>query len=329
MSLGLAEILKDNAQPIVAEWAERLKGLYGTGFAERPMTELERACRECLDGYIEVFETGSHRRLRQFLDRTARFRNSLGFKLTEVQKSLLLFREVAKRALENHYGDDAHAMLEAFDQINRCLDVALFDVSEIYQEVAKAKINSYVRKIELINEQLEDLTLRDPLTGAHNHRYFQEDLANEVLRATRYNTPVSLLMMDVDNFKIVNNEHGHPFGDTVLRDLVQVIRENVREVDTVARYGGEELAVILPETPKEGAARVAEKVRRRIESHLFLNGNEDATKVTVSVGIATCPTDTDNKSDLIAAADAALYKAKQLGRNRVVVYEPEDETQQP
>ncbi|NCO94087.1 MAG: hypothetical protein COZ06_29890 [Armatimonadetes bacterium CG_4_10_14_3_um_filter_66_18] len=322
MPLRLAEILKDSAPAIVSDWAEALKGLYGTGFAERSMTELERSCKECLDGYIDVFQTGSHRRLRQFIDRTARLRSSLGFKLTEVQKSLLLFRDVSRRALEGRFGEDHRAMLEARDDIDRCLDVTIFDVSEVYQEVANAKINSYVQKIELINEQLEDLSLRDPLTGAQNHRYFQEDLGNEIVRATRYATPVSLLMLDVDWFKRVNDEHGHPFGDEVLRELVQIIRENLREVDTVARYGGEEIALILPETPKEGAHKVAEKVRRQIENHVFLNGGGASAKVTVSIGVATCPTDHSEKGGLVEAADKALYQAKAQGRNQVVAYSP-------
>jgi len=321
MSLGLAEVLKDSSRAIVADWAEALKGLYGTGFSERSMNELERSCRECLEGYLEVFETGSHRRLRQFIDRTARVRSSLGFKLSEVQKSLLLFRDMSRRALEEHFGTDAKSMLDALEQIDRCLDVAIFDVSEIYQEVANAKINSYLQKIELINEQLEDLSLRDPLTGAHNHRYFQEDLENEVSRALRYSTPVSMLMLDVDHFKEVNDQHGHPFGDEVLRDLVQLIRENVREVDTVARYGGEEISVILPETPKEGATKVAEKIRRQLENHIFVDGgNVAGVKVTVSIGVAACPTDETTKAALISAADAALYEAKSQGRNAVVAY---------
>jgi diguanylate cyclase (GGDEF)-like protein len=163
-------------------------------------------------------------------------------------------------------------------------------------------------------------SIRDGLTGAYNHRHFQESLQREVGRADRQGRTLSVLLLDIDDFKAVNDRYGHPVGDAILERIVAEIRSEVRgDMDLVARYGGEEFAVILPETPIEVAAEVAERIRRRIDERLFRPPEaDDVIRVTVSIGLAAYPNDASNKKELVERADAALYRAKRGGKNAVV-----------
>jgi diguanylate cyclase (GGDEF)-like protein len=162
-------------------------------------------------------------------------------------------------------------------------------------------------------------SIRDGLTGAYNHRHFQESLQKELGRAERIGRPLSVLMLDIDDFKGINDRHGHPVGDAILSRIVGEIRSEVRgDMDLVARYGGEEFAVLLPETPPDDAREVAERVRRRIDERMFRPpDSEDIIRVTVSIGLATFPEDAQSKKELIEKADAALYRAKRGGKNAV------------
>ena len=163
-------------------------------------------------------------------------------------------------------------------------------------------------------------SIRDGLTGAYNHRHFQETLQRELGRADRQSRPLSVLLLDIDDFKAINDRYGHPVGDAILERIVSEIRSEVRgDMDVVARYGGEEFAVILPETPIEVAADVAERIRRRVDERLFRPPEADSViRVTVSIGLAAYPADASNKKELIERADAALYRAKRGGKNAVV-----------
>jgi diguanylate cyclase (GGDEF)-like protein len=168
------------------------------------------------------------------------------------------------------------------------------------------------RDLEEANARLQRLSLLDPLTGIANRRRFDECLELEWRRGMRSGAPLSLLMIDVDRFKLFNDTHGHQAGDDVLRSVAAIMRECLhRAADIVARFGGEEFAVLLPETDAVQASRAAERLRERVAAH---------APVTVSIGVATMSVDrTLVPSALIAAADEALYEAKRRGRDRVVV----------
>ncbi|MSP56691.1 MAG: diguanylate cyclase [Myxococcales bacterium] len=170
-------------------------------------------------------------------------------------------------------------------------------------------------ELHAANEHLERLSVRDGLTGLFNHRRFQEALAHEVERCVRSGTQMSLLMIDVDHFKRLNDTLGHPAGDEVLRRIADRLSAALRTVDLCARYGGEEFAVVLPGTPSADARMVAERVRASVES--TMNDVPGRPPVTVSVGVASWPADGPTGTDLLAAADKALYAAKHAGRNRV------------
>jgi diguanylate cyclase (GGDEF)-like protein len=188
--------------------------------------------------------------------------------------------------------------------------------------ISMAYVSSLALHNAILHREIEKLSITDRLTGLYDHAYFQERLAEEVANAKRYKRKVSLLMLDIDNFKKFNDTFGHPRGDQVLKKIGEVLREVIREGDIAARYGGEEFVVILPETAKAEAVRVAERVRRRIEREKF-EGNKEFPLVTqsVSVGVATYPDDALSKGDLIEQADRALYRAKWGGRNKVAVAE--------
>jgi diguanylate cyclase (GGDEF)-like protein len=165
---------------------------------------------------------------------------------------------------------------------------------------------------------LEQLATRDGLTGLANRRCFDDTLQAEWSRAMRQKQPLSLLMVDVDNFKAYNDAHGHLGGDECLKRIACAVSSEMRANDLVARYGGEEFAVILPNQSLKGAAIVAERIRRRVELLHVPNEKSQTQHVTVSIGAATAIASSDtDASQLVATADAALYRAKHMGRNRI------------
>jgi len=170
---------------------------------------------------------------------------------------------------------------------------------------------------------LEQLATRDGLTGLANRRCFDDTLHAEWQRALRQQQPLSLLMVDVDNFKQYNDAYGHVGGDECLKRIATAVASEMRANDLVARYGGEEFAVILPNQSLKGAAIVAERIRCRVEALRLPNLGADKQFVTVSIGAATAIASNGNEpSQLIATADAALYRAKHMGRNRISLDQP-------
>jgi diguanylate cyclase (GGDEF)-like protein len=171
-----------------------------------------------------------------------------------------------------------------------------------------------------LHETVQRQAVTDELTGLFNHRRFQEVMAAEVERARRYDQEMGLIMLDIDNFKRVNDTYGHMQGDMVLREVARVLRQSAREIDEPARYGGEEMAVALPQTDLDGAFRFAERVRKRIEAlELPLLDGDGTLRVTASFGAASLlASPQPDKEGLVAAADAALYRAKRSGKNRTV-----------
>ncbi len=163
--------------------------------------------------------------------------------------------------------------------------------------------------------EFEQLSVTDPLTGLLNRRYLEERLAEEITRSKRHRFSMSLMMLDVDNFKSYNDSFGHPAGDSALTMVAEILKETLRGADVAARYGGEEFAILLPQTSTEEAAQIGERIRKRIERTEFAK-----RQVTVSIGIASCSSEIDTPKDLISAADVALYAAKNHGRNNVQIF---------
>lgn len=167
-------------------------------------------------------------------------------------------------------------------------------------------------------QKIQEMAVRDGLTNLYNHRYFYERLAEEWGRARRYGQPISIILLDIDHFKKINDSYGHLTGDMALREIAKMLKKHVRIVDVVARYGGEEFAIMLPETVKEEALPVAERIRKDVESTAF-KGEKETIRFTVSAGVEdTKNTHVKKPDDVVRLADEKLYKAKNSGRNRVV-----------
>lgn len=196
-----------------------------------------------------------------------------------------------------------------------------FNIDQIRIIVSNAIKERKLKRKAAEGEFYKELSRKDGLTDLYNHRFFHQLLETEVSRALRYNRVVSLLMMDIDNFKRFNDSHGHPAGDVALKQLSMLLKEASRSCDFVARYGGEEFAIIAPEASADSARRMAERIRELIAEAVF-EGEEvmPGGGLTISIGVATVPMQAGDKCELVERADQALYRAKALGRNRVVVY---------
>jgi len=175
-------------------------------------------------------------------------------------------------------------------------------------------LDAFILKVHTITEQF---AMKDALTSLDNRRSWQKIMEAESARSRRYGSPYSLLMIDFDNFKQVNDNYGHQCGDAILRGMAALIVKNVRSSDRVVRYGGEEFLCFLPETDGERAMALAEKVRKLVAGHTIIWSGQ-SLRVTVSIGVASFPVDGDDAAQLIEIADQRLYAAKKKGRNRVV-----------
>lgn len=165
---------------------------------------------------------------------------------------------------------------------------------------------------------LQRLAVTDPLTGAANRRRLFEQGESEILRTRRTGEPTAMLMLDIDHFKQINDAHGHPAGDAVIRALATEATKMVRAIDTVGRFGGEEFAILLPLTGTPGAIDIAERLRASVAA-LAMTWQQEVISFTVSIGVAVATTSTADFDELVTMADTALYRAKNAGRNRVAL----------
>ncbi len=198
-------------------------------------------------------------------------------------------------------------------------DLAKFEVLSSYMTLQVKKVGLY--------ETVKELAIRDGLTGVFVRRHFAERFQEELRRCEKYQLPLAVLMLDIDHFKRYNDEYGHLAGDATLKQVASILRESLRQVDIVARYGGEEFIMVLPETRKEGALEVAERIRSNVARHNFKIYSQE-TRVTVSIGVSLYPSKklqqiegdiSQSVQTLILAADKALYRAKDEGRNRIIL----------
>ncbi len=174
-------------------------------------------------------------------------------------------------------------------------------------------LESAREELERSQARLLEASFSDEVTGLYNRRFFTARLAEEVARFGRFGHPASVVLFDLDAFKSVNDQFGHAAGDETLRAVAELLRRHSRGINVICRYGGDEFAVLLVETPKDGAERYADRIRRVLAAHPFAHGRQ----VTASFGVSALPDDLSPAGDLVRAADDALYQAKRDGRNRV------------
>ncbi|HET9962918.1 MAG TPA: diguanylate cyclase [Nitrospiraceae bacterium] len=212
-------------------------------------------------------------------------------------------------------------------------DITVLKREQERTQTLNAQLQEANRQLTHLNQQLKDKSVRDGLTGLYNHSYFQENIVQLCATAKRTNYPLSLIFLDLDNFKQINDVYGHKAGDEVLRAMGWLLDSRPasepgkrigRTSDVAARYGGDEFAIILPNTPVEGAAILAERLFRRIGTLMLLPELATLASVpfslTASIGVATLPTHAHSPTELILAADRALYAAKAAGRNCIRLF---------
>jgi diguanylate cyclase (GGDEF)-like protein len=211
-----------------------------------------------------------------------------------------------------NHEDEVLGVTATFSNRKDAFDIYQTEGIEILNNMASLSIDN----VNLLH-RIDEMALTDGLTGLFNHRHFQERLDEEIKRTGRTNEPLSLVLTDIDHFKSVNDNYGHPAGDAVLREISYIIKSRMRETDIAARYGGEEFALILTNTDVRGALKIAEDLRAVVEDKDFSSVDK---QITISLGISSFPDDASAKQDLIEKADQALYYAKENGRNRSILW---------
>lgn len=213
----------------------------------------------------------------------------------------------------DHVPDAMDSFMDAFSH-------ALGGIEQQTEEINHyaAKLDSAYKEIETSSAQLKEFSFKDDVTGLYNRRFFSIRLEEEVSRYRRFNHPVSVVLLDLDGFKAVNDELGHAAGDETLRGMAEILLKHSRGINVISRYGGDEFAVLLVETSKAGARLYADRIRYVLPTYRFAHGR----RITASFGIASLPEDVaPGPDELIQAADEALYAAKRSGKNRVSVHE--------
>ena len=325
----LAILLQNNRAEIVADWVSSLQaGEYGA-YEDVPADELESACRQCLAAFIATLRTGDHGKMRRFGRREVRRRVAQGYHQSEIDQLLGACRLAATPIILRQFSDSAVDAVGALNLLQRCIDHALFEMADFYQLLAQQQAEEHLAEMEAMNRQLEEISVRDPLTSLYNRRYLEGRLEQEFERGKRHQRSVSLVLLDIDHFKRVNDTYGHPVGDIVLRAVAGLLIEGTRAIDVPGRFGGEEFLVVLPETPLSSAHQVAERLRERAALTTFhtvekdggangKDGKPEAVRCTISLGVASYSGNGyATATDFLRATDDALYAAKHAGRNQV------------
>lgn len=289
-------------------------------FAVLPIAR-ERTLEKLTDGIIVIDDHGliadSNPAARQILGRDAvRIGQNLMHALPAgVELSCDASTEV--QLPDGHWLDIRTSPLQSLDGPMRGQIALIRDITD--EKLLQSRLLQSRKELEELNSKLTELAHTDELTGLANRRSLYERIRAEWSRSTRQNTPISVILIDFDNFKHVNDSHGHQVGDQVLQQASAMIREQIRPEDLAARHGGEELAILLPDTDADAALEVAERIREAMANQEFLNQSGQRFVVTVSAGVADrCPEDSSADS-MIARADKALYMSKRDGRNRVTL----------
>lgn len=208
--------------------------------------------------------------------------------------------------------DEIGALINSFSRMLGTIEQQAAEINQF-----AVRLEAAHRELEQASAKLKKFSFEDELTGLYNRRYLLIRMEEELSRYRRFNHPASIILMDVDGLKSINDELGHAAGDDTLREVAQLLLKHSREINVLCRYGGDEFAILLVETPKAGARLYAERIRQAVADCSFSHGR----RVTVSLGVVSLPEDVDTSAeDLLRAADEALYAAKRLGKNRVAEY---------
>lgn len=324
---SLAQFLRLNETSLRGFWEGSLGHLASRLGELKGQESLFREVRDLLADLVAVTErSGSAEQvidaqLGEILVHLKRLQEEHKLTSTDIVVALFLMRD-AVRETAKMPGTDHYQKAEQVAMLLNRLGLVFFEGAMRLREEGNGQ-DVLAIEYALLYERARQMAITDRLTTLYNFGYFLERLKEERLRAERYHRLLSLALFDIDHFKKYNDTNGHPAGNEVLKKIATILKQEAREVDIVARYGGEELVVVLPETGRKRAYDFAERVRQRIEETLFDHmRSQPLGKITISGGVATFPVDAASEDDLIKKADNCLYQAKSQGRNRVVAFEP-------
>ena len=301
---------------IASELGLYAHSLIGSPFAPMSLAEARDATLRFVDVLVEG-ASSSEPALVQARggELAARLRGG-GYRLPELQRVAARLRTVVVPVVAAAYQGDRMEASEAISRVDELVDALIFSFGESYLQTTTDELKRLLEEQREALATLEDRSQRDSLTGLYNHAHFYAALTTECERARRYGRPLTLILLDLDYFKAINDQYGHPTGDDVLVRVSRVMADLLRKSDILARYGGEEFGVILPETSWEQGVDAAEKLRRGVAGERFGAAGEPFS-VTISAGVAGYQVHGGSAGDLVWAADRALYAAKNAGRDRV------------
>jgi diguanylate cyclase (GGDEF)-like protein len=213
----------------------------------------------------------------------------------------------------SHRSDEIGTLMQSFSRMLGTIESQAQEINTF-----AGRLDAAYKELETTNSRLKEFSFKDDVTGLYNRRFFSIRLEEEISRYRRFNHPVSVVLLDLDGFKEVNDQLGHLAGDEILRDIAQILLKHSRGINVISRYGGDEFAVLLVETPKAGARLYADRIRQVVSTYPFSHGS----RITASFGVSSLPEDiAAAPDDIVKTADEALYTAKRAGKNRVAGYE--------
>lgn len=347
----LIHILSAYKEKIIQNWLEHIHEPY---FSIRPRKEIEDNIAWCFSAFQKVIEASDYEELEKFVSHLAKQRYRIGLPISRSIHGVFGFKKAIKPILEREYSRESGIL----SQILEVVDITILDFYTRYAdeyerisvehlvkltnelEQSKATLKIRAKKLEdsrsamihilkdmdrknkqliKLRKELEKLVIMDDLTGLYNRRHFFNQLEEEIKRSKRLGRPISLLILDIDDFKEYNDKYGHLQGDQVLKKLGEVIKGNIREIDSAYRHGGEEFAIILLEANIDHAIKVAERIRGNFEEIEFApitnDGKTEYVHKTISIGISQY--EGQDIERFVTLADDAMYMAKREGKNRV------------
>jgi len=230
-----------------------------------------------------------------------------------VARTAEIIEEARPTSPLSHRSDEIGTLMQGFSRMLGTIEGQAQEINTF-----AARLDAAYKELETTNSRLKEFSFKDDVTGLYNRRFFSIRLEEEISRYRRFNHPVSVVLLDLDGFKDVNDRLGHAAGDEILRDIAQILLKHSRGINVISRYGGDEFVVLLVETPKAGARLYADRIRQVVSTYPFSHG----CRITASFGVSSLPEDiAAAPDDIVKTADEALYAAKRAGKNKVAGYE--------
>ncbi len=304
---ALGRLIGSSIPSLIADWQKKLEASKNKISIFVPVEKRRKGLSSMLEALADGLIRDDLSAFRRQAMAVTRLRAMQGFDLRDSLEEALVLEDLLFAWIRQSGQGQALDEVCALNRLSH----------SVVQDIARVHVQAMGRRMR----RREQESVTDGLTHLFNYRFFKDFLHKEISRSQRYQHTSSLVLIDVDYFKKINDMHGHVGGDQILTELSRIAKANCRMTDLVCRYGGEEFAILLPETPKEQAVTYCERLRAMVEQHAFsVKHAPQELKITVSVGLANYPEDSKDATELIRKADQAMYMAKHGGRNRVCYY---------